>query len=51
MAFAKAYQKKPIDLAMSNFHRTSTRVYILMFVFWRSVERLGSVADLHRALC
>jgi len=49
-AFAKAYQKKPVDLALSNFHRDSTKVYMLMFIHWRWVEKMGSVAELHRGL-
>jgi hypothetical protein len=50
-AFAKALNKKPADADASNFHRTTTRVYWLMLVGWRSVERLRSVRDLQQALC
>ncbi len=31
--------------------RTNTRIYILLLVAWRSVEKLGSIPALHKALC
>jgi hypothetical protein len=50
-AFAKALARKPSDADASNFHRTTTRVYWIMLLCWRSVEKLRSVRELQQALC
>ena len=50
-AFTKAYLKKPVDLQMTNFHRPTTHIYLLMFTYWRTVEQIPSVVELHRRLC
>ena len=50
-AFAKALNRKPVDADASNFHRTTTRVYWIMLLGWRSVEKLRSVRELQQALC
>ncbi len=50
-AFANALNRKPSDIDASNFHRTNTRIYWLMLLCWRSVERLRSVHELQQALC
>jgi hypothetical protein len=50
-AFTRALNRKPSDAAASNFHRTNTKVYWMMLVGWRSVERLRSVRELQQGLC
>jgi hypothetical protein len=50
-AFAKALNRKPTDADASNFHRSTTRIYWIMLLGWRSVERLRSVRELQQGLC
>lgn len=50
-AFARGLAMKPSDMYASNFQRTTTRIYWLLFRCWPSVGKLGSVRELHQALC
>jgi len=50
-AFAKALNKVPVDSQASNFHRTSTKVYWVLLMAWRSVEKMRSVRELQQGLC
>jgi hypothetical protein len=50
-AFAQALSRRPEDAAASNFHRTTTRVYWLLLLMWRSVGTMRSVRDLQQTLC
>jgi len=48
-AFGRAIERNHSGLG--DFGRTNTRIYLVLLVGWRSVERLESVPALHRALC
>jgi hypothetical protein len=50
-AFAKALDKRPADASASNFQRTTTKVYWVLFQAWPSVEGMGSVHELQQSLC
>jgi hypothetical protein len=48
-AFGRAIERRPSSA--SDIGRTNTRIYVVLLVAWRSVEKLGSIPALHRALC
>jgi len=48
-AFGRAIQRKPSRAG--DIGRTSTQIYVFFLIFWRSVEKLKSVRELHTVLC
>jgi hypothetical protein len=50
-AFANGLNKKPVDADATNFQRTTTKVYWIMLLGWRSVQKLRSVRELQQGLC
>jgi len=48
-AFGRAIQRKPSSAG--DIGRTNTQIYLFLLVFWRSVEKLGSIPKLHELLC
>jgi len=48
-AFGRGIQRRVTSAG--DIERTNTRIYILLLVAWRSVEKLGSVPALHKVLC
>ncbi len=48
-AFGRGIERRVSSIG--DIGRTNTRIYMLLLVAWRSVEKLGSVPALHRALC
>jgi hypothetical protein len=48
-AFGRAIERRPSS--EGDIGRTNTKIYIVLLVAWRSVEKLGSVPMLHRVLC
>jgi len=47
-AFGKAIVIKPDDLSAERILGVSDKICWTMFVMWKDIERLGSVAELHR---
>ena len=48
-AFGRGIERRVSSIG--DIERTNTRIYMLLLVGWRSVEKLGSVRALHRVLC
>lgn len=48
-AFGRAIERRVSSTG--EIGRTNTRIYILLMIAWRSVEKLGSVRELHQCLC
>jgi len=48
-AFGRAIERTVSDFG--DFGRTNTRIYIVLLVSWRSVQKLDSIPSLHRGLC
>jgi len=48
-AFGRGIERRVSSIG--DIERTNTRIYVLLLIAWRSVEKLGSVRALHNALC
>jgi hypothetical protein len=48
-AFGRGIERRV--LSTGEIGRTNTRIYLLLMMAWRSVEKLRSIPELHRSLC
>ena len=48
--YSDAFSRKPKSAGLGNLGNSATEIYFVMFFFWRRVDALRSVRDLHRFL-
>ena len=50
LGYADAFSRKPKTFQVGNMGNPTFEIYVFMFIYWRLIERMGSVRELHETL-